>query len=101
MTKTTGTSDVAESVETLVELHSLTRGSPLADAIIKVIGEIDRLRHWKGEALAALSEWEDVYVSLGSPGEFGDSKAAAAKAEVERLKRDLESALEQCQGEDA
>jgi len=53
--------------------------------------EIDRLRQWKSEAITVLSGWDDVFGALGSPGKLGESKSAAAKAEIDRLRGELAS----------
>lgn len=47
-----------------------------------------RLLRWKAEAMEVLAEWERVYAALGNPGRLGESKAAAALAEVEDLRRE-------------
>lgn len=47
--------------------------------------EIERLTHWKAEAMAILDEWEEVWKALGSPGGLGESKARASRAKAAEL----------------
>ena len=50
--------------------------------------EIARLIRWKLEATAVIDAWDKVYEALGSPGELGELRPAAALREVRRLKAD-------------
>lgn len=49
---------------------------PDVETLNQAADELDRLNRWKAEALVVLSEWEDVWVAAGRPGELGRSKAA-------------------------
>ena len=49
--------------------------------------ELKRLRAWKAEAIAVLSEWEETWVAAGCPGPLGSSKARNTSEEVRRLQR--------------
>lgn len=73
----------------------LATDAPVADALSRMLAgaaiELDQLRQWKSEAITVLSGWDDVFEALGSPGKLGESKSAAAKAEVERLRGELAS----------
>lgn len=68
---------------------------PVAEELSRMLAgaaiELDQLRQWKSEAITVLSGWDDVFEALGSPGKLGESKSAAAKAEVERLRGELAS----------
>lgn len=57
--------------------------------------EIDHLRRWKSEAASLLIAWDRVWVTLGRPGELGESKAKSSEAEVERLRDELAEAKRQ------
>jgi len=48
--------------------------------------EVEQLREWKDSAMAVLGEWDAVHAALGSPGDLGESKAAAVETEVTRLR---------------
>ena len=65
---------------------------PVADELSRMLAsaaiELDQLRQWKSEAITVLNGWDDVFEALGSPGKLGESKSAAAKAEVELLRGD-------------
>lgn len=56
--------------------------------LIALIDELERLRRWKDEALAVLSEWEKTWVAAGRPGRLGASKAESVRQEIERLRGD-------------
>lgn len=43
------------------------------------------LEAWKAGAIEVIRAWEEVGVALGSPGRLGQSKAEAAREEVQRL----------------
>lgn len=58
--------------------------------LIALLYEIERLRRWKDEALAVLSEWEKTWVAAGRPGRLGTSKAGSVRQEIERLRGDTE-----------
>lgn len=66
----------------------------------EILAENERLARWKAEAATVLSTWEAVWEALGKPGALGDSKAAAALAEVERLRARVRN-LERMRGERA
>ena len=73
----------------------LATDAPVADALSRMLTgaaiELDQLRQWKSEAITVLNGWDDVFEALGMPGKLGESKSAAAKAEIDRLRGELAS----------
>jgi hypothetical protein len=55
--------------------------------------ELDHLRSWKAEATVVLTEWEAVWEHLGRPGELGESKSRAVRAELDRERAKVAAAL--------
>ena len=49
------------------------------EVIDRIRCERDQLQQWKREAMLVLSEWEAVWVTAGSPGTIGQSKADATR----------------------
>lgn len=58
--------------------------------LIALLDEIERLRHWKAEAMQVHTEWEETWVAAGRPGRLGTSKAVGVRDEIERLRGDTE-----------
>lgn len=88
---------MADSVNFLRELA----GCGLLDdencaALRAAATEIERLEKWKAEAMEVLPQWDEVWEALGKPGVLGGSKAAASKAEVEKLQGLLEAVADDC-----
>jgi hypothetical protein len=52
---------------------------------VEAADKIERLMAWKAEAIAVLDRWEAVWVACGRPGELGQMRSDATRAEVERL----------------
>jgi hypothetical protein len=50
----------------------------------EMLDELDRLRRWKAEATAVITEWEAVWEAAGRPGRLGESKARATRDEINR-----------------
>lgn len=48
------------------------------------LAEVERLRAWKREAIAVLTEWEEVWVAAGCPGVLGQSKPRAVRSLFEQ-----------------
>lgn len=69
------------------------RGRDMARADLEALddarAEVAALARWKGEATAVIEAWEQVHRLLGSPGRWGESKAAATYAEVAALRERL------------
>lgn len=85
--------------ERLAELRALQQkriegrgGVPEVKDLLKALDELDRLRRWKAEAVEVLASWEQTWEAAGMPGTLGMSKAEAVRAEVERLRRQLDAA---------
>jgi hypothetical protein len=87
------------SDERLAELRALQQkriegrgGVPEVRDLVKALDELDRLRRWKAEAVEVHASWEQTWEAAGRPGRPGSSKAEAVRAEVERLRRQLDAA---------
>lgn len=60
--------------------------------------EIERLRRWKDEATAVITQWDDAWEAAGSPGRLGQSKAAAMAHEIAVLRAALQEIIDNDEG---
>jgi hypothetical protein len=54
-------------------------------ACLDICLDVENLERWQREAIAVITQWEDVYHALGSPGQLGEQRSVAALREVKRL----------------
>lgn len=64
--------------------------SNIANAAVTAIEENAQLRDWKRQASSVLSEWDQVHDALGRPGALGQSVPEACRAEVDRLRAQVD-----------
>lgn len=56
--------------------------------------EIQALRDWKHFATNTLNGWDDVWATLGKPGDLGSSKCVESVIEVKRLQARINELVE-------
>ena len=57
--------------------HSFTAWEQVWIAFNAAADDVERLEHWKNEAMQVLAQWDEVWIASGAPETLGQSKAAA------------------------
>jgi hypothetical protein len=75
-----------DAMRQMKAMEAVDRSAHILPSSLDWASDVLELRAWKESAMSVLSEWDQVWETLGRPGRLGDSIAAASKKEVERIR---------------